>query len=227
VIHGTRDGFLPYNGSTDPYSIAVMSVDFFHVSLEDNWNLTGMKAITIRRFAFFIVANDRQMWRFKNFALSLWERWCFSALNFSIFRRGYPSIEINESGLPAIAVMNREKTKFKIMENLTFDNELKARFANMSTEADDPEMVIEYIDPNTFPDPPTETQAEPEDRASASSDFVEIIESVKEPEKVETRMFGLSFWVFVALIVVLIAFVGFRRFPRACLSRNKGSAQVK
>jgi hypothetical protein len=154
-VRGNRYGISQYNGSLDAMSIVRLALDYFRVSLESNWNLSSIRAITVRRAAFFIVQNDNLLWWYKNFVLSLWETWCFAAINVSLFKRGYPTIEINESALPYLAILNREKTKFKLIEGrVSLNDELKSLLANISADTEDTEMQIRYIDPSTFPQEP-------------------------------------------------------------------------
>jgi hypothetical protein len=233
-IQGTKTRVSVYNESVNATSILAVALDYFHPSLVE-WPMDRMKYIVVRRFAFFVGEGDKGTFRFKTFVQTHWENWCFALFNYSVFRRGYPEIEVNESLLPALGVMNREKTKFKLFQNISLNDQFREMFDNLTTNEDESEMDIVYRDPASFPPAPTPAPTEVEVESQS-----EIVESTEEETPSETEgplaavvadngSRSLSIWVLAGVLGLVAGVVAVKRVWRwsRYLSRRAGSGKAK
>ena len=81
-----------------------------------NWKLNEAKN-SIRRFAFFIYDKESQISSYQSFACKYESRVLFGKIEANDFRNLYPNIEIDPKKLPLLAVSNKDKTRFTILEN--------------------------------------------------------------------------------------------------------------
>jgi hypothetical protein len=117
--------------------------DYLHVSL-GNWSLQESKQIVHRRFGFLVYSRDSQIEQAQHFALLQSENFCFGLMALNEFQPKFPGIRLMESETPAIAVLNRDHTKFRLIRCVIFDDTVQQLFANMAHELVDPEMIHEY-----------------------------------------------------------------------------------
>jgi hypothetical protein len=75
-------------------------------------------------------------------ALALWRSWCFGCVNLSHFQKLYPEIPMGQTDLPSLAILNRNKTSFKLLRNVEFYDDVEWQLGNLTDRPDDPEMTI-------------------------------------------------------------------------------------
>jgi hypothetical protein len=75
------------------------------------------------------------------------ERYCFGLLTFAKFHETDTNSAIEEAGLPLIAVLNPNHTKFSIVQSLRYDNETHEFFEQMGNETEDPDAIFEFLRP--------------------------------------------------------------------------------
>jgi hypothetical protein len=111
-----------------------------------NWSFNVSRQITQRRFGFLIYTNAVHIGQTSHFALFQIERFCFGLMHLDEFHRKFPKFELAESELPAIAIVNKERTKFRVIRDLIFDDYLERMFASLVLGLPDPEMIHPYTD---------------------------------------------------------------------------------
>jgi hypothetical protein len=109
-----------------------------------NWSFNMANHITQRRFGFLIYASQSHIGQAGRFALNLIERFCFGVMPLEEFHIRYPNIALAESELPAIAIVNKERTKFRIIRDLIFDDYLEIMLSGLAMGLPDPEMIHRY-----------------------------------------------------------------------------------
>jgi thiol-disulfide isomerase/thioredoxin len=139
----SRRAVTEYTGPTDMTSVASYIRDHIHLSLT-KWPLNESNLITTRRFAFLVYNSTIQIARAEHFAVLQTDNFCFGLMPVDEFRLRFTEVVLLDSELPAIAVVNREQTLFKLVKSVQFHAELGPKFEAMVNETEDPEMVIPY-----------------------------------------------------------------------------------
>jgi hypothetical protein len=158
-----------YEGPDETSAIAAYARDYVHLSLND-WPLEEVDLITQRRSGFFIYATERQLGAAKLFAMLQSERYCFGLMPFATFNETYTNSGIEEADLPLIAVLNRNRTQFSIVQSLRYDNETHEFFEQMANETEDPDAIFEFLRPwETTSEQPASQQVETEEEGDGEN----------------------------------------------------------
>jgi hypothetical protein len=92
--------------------------DYLHQSFT-NWSLSEMDLITLRRVGLFISNETLQVAKAIMLRTALKE-YCFGILNVADFIRQFPDVDLHENELPAFAILNKQRTKYKLVKSVKF-----------------------------------------------------------------------------------------------------------
>lgn len=81
-----------------------------------DWNLSETKNIS-RRIGFFIYRIQDQISSYQPFMKTYDSYILFGKIHYDEFRRLFPSVRLTNNMIPALAISNKEKTKFTILNN--------------------------------------------------------------------------------------------------------------
>jgi thiol-disulfide isomerase/thioredoxin len=109
--------------------------DHLHLSMS-NWSMQEVDEILWRRAGFLIYTDERDVARAHHFGMMLSDIWCFGLMPWDRFQVLYPRVVLQDSDLPAIAILNREHTKFGVITKVDFRDETQGQFEALANGTD-------------------------------------------------------------------------------------------
>jgi hypothetical protein len=131
-------------GPDETSAIVAYAPDYVHLSLTDS-PLEECDLSTQRRVGFLRYATERQLGAAKLSTMLQSEPYCFGLMPFAKFNETYTKSAIEKADLPLIVVLNRNHTKFSIVQSLRYDNETHEFLEQMGNETEDPDAIFEFL----------------------------------------------------------------------------------
>jgi hypothetical protein len=99
-----------------------------------DWSLEQGKRVTERILGLFLFTSEEQLQSAEEFAESVSREFCFARYPFAEFIADHPGVSLDASELPSIALLDRRKTKFRLIRNITKDDTID-RLRNIGEDA--------------------------------------------------------------------------------------------